>query len=271
MFLFVPALVGCDASRSGCSVEDLEVIVESKEAAVYASVKSNTEIEQYNWSFSDGFEEATTDPWVDHIFTESGNHSVELKVDLENGNDCSLETSFVIDEITTVVDSCDIDITSWKIQDNQLSVEVSAVGTKPYTVYNWDFGDGTEWIGNASAAEHLYEKPGTYLVEIGYSTFEGCSDKTQKYITIDSLEVECEIEFLTDPAVNGKTVSLAIISSNVSNNAKYYWDMGDAKPALTTSSSQYIYSYSLPGTYVVTVEVVDGDCSSETSYSVQIQ
>lgn len=269
--IVVILLTGCDSTRSGCSVEELEIVVENKKVSAYASVQANNEIEQYNWRFSDGFEEATVQPWVDHIFTEGGNHSVNLNVGLENGNECTLEKSFVISGTTNLTDTCDIDITGWQVEEAKLKIEIDATGVESYTVYTWDYGDGTTGSGTTFMGEHSYTTAGTYLVKVGYSTFGGCSDLTQKYVTIDEAAFKCQVQFSAAPVVSGKTISLAVNASNVSNNVEYHWDMGDSKPALITSSSQYIYSYTSPGTYVVSVQVVDGACVSTANYTVEIQ
>jgi hypothetical protein len=49
---------------------------------------------QYNWKFSDGFLEASKNPWVSHGVVDTGDFVVELQVDLKHGVSCVLTKTF---------------------------------------------------------------------------------------------------------------------------------------------------------------------------------
>jgi hypothetical protein len=126
--------------------------------------------------------------------------------------------------------------------------------------YEWDLGDGTK-IRNLKA-EHCFEKPGTYLVQLNVL------DKLTKEVALnqasDIFEVEdIEQAFITAPdtvlvgqelVLDGEKTFLK--DFNVSG---YFWDFGDGN---RSSGVKTNHSFHYPGTYDLQLGVTgDADAS----------
>lgn len=270
-FVVIITLSSCGDNDRSCDVKNLDVLVEDNEVSVYASVKAETEIDQYNWRFSDGFEEASLVPWVTHNVIQNGNYAVDLEVELSNGNTCNYSEVFTVDNDNKSSDTCDINISKWSLVANQLAAEVEIDGNPSNVDVWWDFGDGNKVLTGTESANYEYQSTGTYTLEVGYNIPNGCADSTSRVVKIDSIANACAVEFKAIPVINGKTVSLSVNSTTFEVNPSYEWDMGDGKSSLTTSNSSYVYSYAQSGSYTITVKLKDGSCSSTDSYTITIQ
>lgn len=270
--LFVVVFLSCDG-RGGCEVNELSVEIDDGVITVEAEVEHNVLVDQYNWEFSDGFQIATLDPYVSHIWSSTGNHSVFLDVELTNGNFCELEEEFFVSNTIQLKDSCDLDIVSLIIDGNQVELEVEIPGDEDDASFWWDFGDGNVNLNSDETNSNVYGEKGSFNIKIGYEGLNGCKDTTKRIVHIDTLIFEdehCSVDFDVNPIVSGKTVSLIAVTENVTGNESFHWDMGDAKPGLTTSSSNYIYSFSSPGLYDIKVTLSDGNCSDNDVIQVYI-
>lgn len=269
---FTVVLFSCEG-RGGCEVNDVDVEISNGTVTATAEVEHSDLIEQYNWEFSDGFQAATLVPTIEHSIATPGDHKVYLEAELSNGNFCELEESFHIGIIENSKDSCDIDIVTLDLKGNELAVEVEIQGDENQAVFWWDFGDGNQLNNSTFNSENVYGEIGAFKLKVGYEGGNGCRDSTQRIIYIDSLtaiDESCSVDFDVTPIINGKTVSLIVVSKNVSGNQTYTWNMGDSKPGLTTSVSNYIYSYSSPGIYDVEVTMIDGNCTDTEKIQVYI-
>jgi len=112
----------------------------------------------YNWYFGDGtFLRNVTDP-EPHDFQNAGEYTVELIAYGSNGCQDTVSQTVVIVEAYILVD-----------------YDSSYAGCSPVKAtftnksenaewYSWDFGDGT--VSSEENPSHLYEVPGTYVVEL---------------------------------------------------------------------------------------------------------
>ena len=168
-----------------CEVNHINVVIDDKKVEVFASIQANDEVEQYNWKFSDGFSEASINPWVSHTIIQDGNYVVELQVDLDHGNSCVFTETFEVDHATINTDTCDINIVKWELSGLDLEVEVEIDGNPSDVDVYWDFGDGSAKILGDEEADYQYLNNGTYNVTIEYAIPYGCSDSTNRIIVID--------------------------------------------------------------------------------------
>lgn len=138
------------------------------------------------WDFGDGHR--SVEKVVRHVYKKSGRYSVRLRIIDNSGVACSSGD----DLITVVVNSAPVAIAG---ADRKVfyggahdAVLFDATGsTDPDgdgLVYEWDFGDGTQY--NGAKLYHTYAKPGIYFVKL----FVDDGRKTQCSVSQDEVKIE---------------------------------------------------------------------------------
>jgi PKD repeat protein len=123
--------------------------------------------------------------------------------------------------------------------------------------YHWDFGDGNTDNGANPDMDYAFSSPGVYTVTLTVTDAGGNIDSDS--ITITVWDVTAPIAVAQLPSVPIEDVPLAFGASSSSDNVgivSYEWDFGDGD----TYEGQYknvTHTYSLPGTYTVSLTVKD--------------
>ncbi len=133
-------------------------------------------------------------------------------------------------------------------------------------IYKWDLGDGT--ILTTADVNYSYAQPGTYLVKMMISGDGGCADSSS--ITVH-VYPSPKAGFKVNPAIQCFKNNLFVFtdtSSISSGILQYTWDFGDA----TTSNVRNVtHSYTVPGTYTVTLRTdATGGCTDQALYNVTV-
>ncbi|MBK6831384.1 MAG: gliding motility-associated C-terminal domain-containing protein [Flavobacteriales bacterium] len=139
----------------------------------------------------------------------------------------------------------------------------NAVGTADN--WAWDLGDGT--LSTDATLAHIYDEPGTYSVMLIGTAVGLC-------LAIDTayLEVNVVAPAVPDPifeAVPGGTcdaVSVQFFNSSTGSSV-YFWDFGDNT---TSSQTNPVHAYAAPGTYTVTLALIDAICTDTAFLSVDV-
>ena len=125
------------------------------------------------------------------------------------------------------------------------------------TNYSWNFGDGN--TSSQSNPTHIFNNPGTFVVSlIAYGP--GGSDTIKK---IDSVVVyQKPFAFFTATPLLVYVPNDPVIFTNQSQYAVFYnWDFGDGG---TSTNTNPIYNYILPGDYNVTLIATNTDGCIDT-------
>ncbi|MFN0187629.1 MAG: PKD domain-containing protein [Bacteroidia bacterium] len=132
-----------------------------------------------------------------------------------------------------------------RFQDSSLVT----VGT-PINVWKWDFGDGQ--TSNVQHPTHNYTAPGNYNVSLTVTNMGGCADTVDYNITTIPIPL---VDF-NSPPVCPNDVSSFFDASGSSNGplVKWNWNFGDGA---TDTLPNPMHTYSLPGTYPVTLIITD--------------
>jgi gliding motility-associated-like protein len=122
--------------------------------------------------------------------------------------------------------------------------------------YTWNFGDGTP-VSNEQEPVHTYSTPGSYNVTLTAVGPGGC-EASINTITVN-VGSPATAEFHSNPSFPAQ---LAFPNTNVSfiNDSKdgvsFHWDFGDG---VTSSEVNPTHTYSMIGTYNVTLTVTNAD------------
>ncbi|MGM0591911.1 MAG: PKD domain-containing protein [Halobacteriota archaeon] len=128
--------------------------------------------------------------------------------------------------------------------------------------YEWDFGDGTNATG--TSANHSYVTPGTYAVNLTVTDTAGNIDTDTVTVTVRDTTAPTADAGPNKTAEVGTAVTLdGTQSSDNGDIVSYVWNFGNGT---TASNATATPTYSTPGTYTVTLTVVDsaGNTDSDT-------
>jgi len=126
------------------------------------------------------------------------------------------------------------------------------------TTFAWTFGDGTSEHG--TILRHVFPVPGTYSVELMVLDDDGHSDVAAQTIIVHEPAVPPTAVFTAAPSTVaiGEPVAFDASASFDPDGRilSYLWDFGDGS---TGSGASIAHGFSTPGTFPVTLTVVDND------------
>lgn len=210
------------------------------------------------WVFDDGTPNSS-DPNPTHTFTSPGIYNVMLII--ENAQACN--QTIDTDVITIVVDSggitADFDITKidtcgpFSALFTNTSI-FSKPGAEAWTIFNWDFGDGTSFTG-PNPPVHNFPDTGTYTITLTMLDTSACNP-------FDS--VTQTISFSTSGVIartKGDTLCLSegqVVMENLSvNGTNFAWTFSNG---FTSTAQNPTFQVDSPGTY--TAYVIAGNPST---------
>lgn len=226
----------------------------------------NVGIENFAWDMddSDGLDWVTPDhsgATPSHVYTEPGVYIVTVNITDNNGN-------WVTDTVVITV----VDITSPTADagaddslDEDLPYTFDASGSSDNSgiaVYMWDVddSDGLDWVDpdltNASTT-HTFTEPGIYTVTLRVTDAAG--NWAQDTVVIEVYDVTSPTIFVlhTDPMNEDVTYEFnASATYDNSGIASFNFSYGDGFYKFGSSPTAF-HTYEGPGTYIVTVTVID--------------
>jgi PKD repeat protein len=127
--------------------------------------------------------------------------------------------------------------------------------------YLWEFGDGAS--GTGIRPEHTYTQEGTYTITLTVTDNDGLTDTDTTSTKVDDSEPTAV--FSAEPGWGEAPLKVEFTDTSVSYDGitGWRWDFGDGKQS---TEADVTYTYSIPGTYSVTLTVqeADGDQDSVT-------
>jgi PKD repeat protein len=118
----------------------------------------------------------------------------------------------------------------------------------------WDFGDGTESDAITKTVTHVYEKPGSYTVNLLVSKGNDKKPSDATPVTITVSGPTASFTASTTSPLKGQVVTFTSTSTNASSFA---WDFGDGSSNIPLTTPTVSHTYNNGGTYVVTLTVKD--------------
>jgi PKD repeat protein len=234
------------------------------------SINGGTTIVSWLWNFGDpasGANNTSSQQNPQHIYTLQGTYSVNLLV--TNANGC-IDTTVMNVEVHPLP-ALDFGFSASNCQGTATSFHTDSISTNIPAVqsYDWDFGDGSTHSTLANPS-HLYGVAGTFTVNLTITDTTGCENTKSHIIEIHPIPTAAftsESSCLNSPThftdnsytINGESI------------VAWHWDFGDAGIADTSILQNPQYTYTLEGTYQVTLSVTsEGGCSSTIQLPVQV-
>lgn len=222
------------------------------------------------WTFGDpasGIRDTAILQNPTHLYTGTGPFAIKLKITSIDG--CTDDTTRVLStvyphpttSITVNPENCLNIPTNFTSGGNGIGSTI--------TNYYWDFGDGTP-IQSATtpAVSHTYSTAQSYTIRHWILTNRGCfSDTVTTTVLINALPVP-SFTFTPTNCAN-RPVTFTNTSTTASGNiVQWIWNFGLGRPDTTiTNGAPFNYTYSLAGTYPVSIKLLtDKGCRSNAAF-----
>ncbi|MHC1707938.1 MAG: PKD domain-containing protein [Bacteroidales bacterium] len=211
----------------------------------------------YSYDFGDGYGSALTDPIHTYMLTGQA-YPVTLTVTSERG--CSNQTAMDIPVSPPFILSFQSDSSCFGEPTNFSAISLSPPSNTIIWQY-WYFGDGNTALMNNPS--YTYAAPGTYTVVLNAIDEHGCEETVfDSAVVVYPLPsssftyaVQCD-----QPVVNFTSTS----QPGVQGPLTHVWNFGDGSNPLTTLNSVTQHVYPGPGTYTVTLQVINGELCENT-------
>ncbi|MCX6833871.1 MAG: PKD domain-containing protein [candidate division Zixibacteria bacterium] len=199
----------------------------------------------WNWDFGDGA--SSTDQHPTHTYTSGGTFLVTLTVNNACG-DASTSREVVV--VFGPPPVADFTAEETEVCEGE-AVHFTNQSRNAY-FWSWDFGDGQ--TSNDRDPSHGYSVAGSYTITLTVTNECGSDSETKvNYVTVQAGPVA---NFSATP-VSGQApliVTFTDQSTSIMGITSWSWDFGDGN---TSSAQSPSHTYTAPGTYTVTLTVVD--------------
>ncbi|MDI1356220.1 MAG: PKD domain-containing protein [bacterium] len=143
-------------------------------------------------------------------------------------------------------------------------------GTASSSTYTWNYGDASA-NGAGVTSTHTYSTSGTYSVKliVNNNSFPSCTDTIIQPISVNVATCNLVANFVYSVAASTSMYYKNTCTGTLSTSS-YSWNFGDGSTAFGPSTT---HSYSIPGTYTVTLNATNNAtpfCTSAKSLAVQV-
>ena len=193
-------------------------------------------------------------PSITNIYDLPDSYDISLTIEDENGCVGSITENNVItvfpDPVIQIVASDSIQCSS------PFVVSFTNLNIQPNVEYQWNFGNGINFIGDTPPAVTYNESGGYDVRVIGENTNTGCKDTLliEDYISVG---FPVEIAFTPDQACVNEEIEFEDISPGVADSI--LWDFGDGT---TSKEPNPAHSFSSSGCYTVTLTRYENNCET---------
>lgn len=212
----------------------------------------------WNWDFGDG--NTSTDQSPSHTYALSGLYTVTLTAQTDAGCFDTYSTTVNVNPFPQA------DYVVPTVCDGAATQFINSTLFPP-TIgsWSWDFGDGSAANTTVWNPTHTYAAPGTYDTQfIARSQNGACTDTVNVTATVAPSP---QASFTTEDVCFGEAVVLTNTSQGAISN--FRWDFGDSSPPSFFQNTTH--SYVVPGTYDVTLEIVNQQgCEGTSTQSVTV-
>lgn len=227
---------------------DVEVDGWTVEANATASRDPGGQIRGYEITWGDG--DTSTGALSNHTYTRTGDHRIQLTIKDDDGNTDQANRT------VTIEDQPPETRFTTRLEGNVLHVDASNTTdvNGRVTSYEWTWDDGSA-SSTGVQAEHAYTDPGTYDVQLIAHDASGNTGKANRTITVGPQAPHASMNL----TVQGLRVQADASDSRDPDGTieTYRWSWDDGDETVSEASTNHLYAG--PGTYNVSLTIVDDD------------
>ncbi|MGD0080963.1 MAG: PKD domain-containing protein [Methanoregula sp.] len=215
----------------------------------------------WSWSFGDGGTSTLENPT--NTYENNGTYSVTLTETNSLGTNATTMTGYIVVGAVAPVASYTESSTSGTAPFN---VQFTDTSTNAPTSWTWNFGDGT--TGTVENPSHTYTNPGSFVATLIAANAAGTSTSVQQDTITVSAPVAAAtfapvvtatpqptlpvVSFVGTPISGAAPLVVQFTATAPESPESFAWDFGDGG---TSTSQNPSYTYTIPGTYTVTLTV----------------
>ena len=215
-------------------------------------------VNNYSWDYGDSTGTGMSDT---HVYTDPGNYTVELTVEVEGCQRSITRNDYMSVEIADAsfmpgdsVFTCYPAVTGFTYTGNSSSI---ASG-------RWTFEPGIQSPSYAPNTTYTYTTPGIYLSSLTIVTHNGCTDT--QYHTIEVTGPDADYEFSPSFICSGDTVLFRI--NEMDGVEDFLWVFGDGS---TSELQEPEHVYTARGELYPSLILINGECEVTLSeYSLYV-
>jgi len=200
------------------------------------------------WTFGDG--STSNSMSGEHNYTESGTFDGWVVIRDSGGGVTNSSFHIVVEPALEAVASTNVTAT-----DVGRPIEFTgapAGGTGSYRDAQWNFGDGSTYLGNSTS--HGFARPGSYVSVYAVNDSEGYGQSREVPVVINPALTGSVAASNVTPSTSS-VVALGAMAINGTGPYSYSWSFGDGSPALGGPVVGHQFSHA--GSYTVTCEIED--------------
>lgn len=229
------------------------------------------EIILYEWDLNgDGvFDESSTQGILTHAYTEDGTVFIQVRITDDLG-ESALSDVVQLDVVNRQP------LARFSVNPGS-SIEGSAVefidsshdDDGLIASWSWEFGDGA--TSSESSPLHTYNAAGVFSATLSVADDDGAWSEIHVF-EVEILNQAPQAEFTLDQSILGAGIPLILIDESFDPSpdggiVHVAWDFGDGvyQAGGPSADSVYSHTYTLSGTYTITLYVIDDDGAMDRS------
>ncbi len=231
---------------------------------VSSSTIASGALSSYTWNYGDSTATVSGVTSTTHTYPTFGFYNVALTVVSDRGCPATRKKTAIVHPNPVadfqVLNACQdsvVFLVSGSVVEGSFDFIQSAF---------WIFGDPTSPNNTSTQFQptHVYDNPGTYLVSVSVTTDKGCTDATQREVTVYP---KPKAEFTYDETCENVTTIFtdASIPSGTTPISYWHWNFGDGKTAVG-QNTEHRYNTSGSGTYRVYLAIASSETCVDTAF-----